>query len=594
MKRLSNEMGYALFLTILIIMVFSIMAVSLLSFTLSGAKRSSISENRIQAEELSEKGLQHILAEINDQLESELGESGLSVSEFKDKLNEVLDKYKCDINENIIVNDLTTGSYEVCISDYENSMKASGEENELKKIVKFVSTGESNNQNKQREYYVEIGVDSVPDALKYLLSTVEVEGEKKPSDGNIYLHGGIELYGDIKVGNHLFTHVQGPRLLGNHYYWMYTTLPLLYSSTGNSSSNIFLGGKLYQYSDQFYTHKDFDKGSYGENEYIKTSDDFYEDHLDWENSSSFYKESTLNDMFANKDKLPKIVNRDWKGNKVNINERIQEGLSALTPHTKINRDRVRSGLNSDHIIQFTYDKKKESTSIFKGKNKFKGGKITPKYTKNVKFLDGHHKFDSMYIKGNVFIGNLSTSNNPSNYDDITIEGYTENTGARIFVDGDVIIQGANLTSNLTIYTTGTVTVKHSTIQGYKFSDGIDGSLIVFAKGNIHLSNNSRYKNKPSELKGFFYSEDVLEMYGVGSNIKIHGGIAARRITLNAVRGNYLNESSDYADLKNPTNINSPSRLVIQYDTDLIENYLRLNPPEPIVREIDPSKLIDRK
>mgnify|MGYP001339330624 FL=1 len=103
-----------------------------------------------------------------------------------------------------------------------------------------------------------------------------------------------------------------------------------------------------------------------------------------------------------------------------------------------------------------------------------------------------------------------------------------------------------------------------------------------------------YIDQPSELKGFFYSEDALEMFGVGSNMKIHGGISAKRITLNAIRGNYHNKQRNWKYAINPTSLSSPSRLIIEYDTELIENYLKLNRPEEIVKELEAPKLIDRE
>src|SRR5699024_10849039 len=100
--------------------------------------------------------------------------------------------------------------------------------------------------------------------------------------------------------------------------------------------------------------------------------------------------------------------------------------------------------------------------------------------------------------------------------------------------------------NLTIYTTGNVTIRYPTIEGKEYLDGREGSLIMFSEGKINIANNSLYLDEPSELKGFFYSEQALEMFGVGINIKIHGGIAARRITLNAIRGNYRNENQSWS------------------------------------------------
>lgn len=592
MKHLRNDNGYALFLTVLVIVIFSILAVSLMSMVQSGNKRATVREHRTQAAELSEKGLQHIINEINKELKLALGTEGLSHSEFIKELESILDEYKCDLNKNIKVSDLETGSYDICISSYTNVIDESGEENELRKQVTFESIGESKKQKKNSVYVMEIGADTVPDALKYALSTIEPFGPKKTSDGNIYLHGGLEVYGDIKAGNHLFTHSHGPGLSGNLANWRETTLPSLFSSTGKGNANIVLGGSLYQFSDKF-NNKTLIKN--GNNYTRRTTENFYQNHLNWTNNQSEYKQSNLSNMFANQTNLPKIVKRDWSGNEVVIEDKINEA------NINIKANETEKGF--DYILSSTtkYSNIDTNKSLlfvgrnykrFEDNNYFQSGKIES--GTRTTFVRGNYKFDKMYIKGNVVIGNGTTSDYSSYYDNITIEGYTKDRGAQLFVDGNVTIQGANLKSNLTIYTTGSVTIRHTTIEGKEFSNNREGSLIVFSKERVQLANNSLYKSQASELKGFFYSEQALEMFGVGSNIKIHGGIAARRITLNAIRGNYRNETQSWSAAINPTSLNSQSRLVIQYDTELIENFLKLNPPEPIIREIDPSELIDRR
>lgn len=588
MKYFNSHKGYALFLTLLIIVIVSIMFISLVSLVQSGAKRTTTREHYTQATELSEKGLQHILSEIEYELRVALGLEGLSHTDFVNTLESILDNYTCDNNKNIKRLDLETGSYDICISNYQNVIDESGEENDLRKRVTFQSIGEADQQTKTVEYVVDIGADTVPDALKYALSTVEPKGNKQKGDGNIYLHGGLEIYGDIKVGNHLFTHDHGPELLSGYANWRLTTFPSLYPSTGNGNAKIVLGGGLYRFNDKFYK---IDTSRSGNNYTRLTYESFYNGHLDW-NRSQYYRNSTIEEMFANKENLPRLVSRDWSGNEVNINQRIEEAKLNINPARTINGSSswgvtTYSNIDDDKELKFSGNKNKE----FKDDNKFIAGKIDNQ--SDVKFRKGNYQFDSMYIKGNLTIGNGSTSNYRNNYDNVTIEGYTKDRGAQLFVDGNVTIQGANLKSNVTIYTTGTVTIRHTTIEGKTFSNNREGSLIVFSKGKVHLANNSLYLNEASELKGFFYSEDVFEMFGVGSNIKVHGGIAARRITLNAIRGNY-NGGNSWKYAVNPRSINSPSRLVIQYDTELIENFLKLNPPEPVIREVDPSELIDRK
>src|SRR5690606_11061533 len=110
-------------------------------------------------------------------------------------------------------------------------------------------------------------------------------------------------------------------------------------------------------------------------------------------------------------------------------------------------------------------------------------------------------------------------------------------------------------------------------------NGYDGSLIIFANQAINIANISVNQDEPSNIKGFFYSEDALEMYGVGSNIKIDGGISAKRIVLNAIRGRA--SDSDFHGAQKYSNryyegVNgqksSKSRLWIVYNPDIIKTY----------------------
>src|SRR5699024_7770974 len=148
MVNLRNKNGYALFLTLLVIVIFGILSVSLISILQSGNKRAYTREHHTQASELSEKGLQHIVNKINSELKTALGIEGLSRSEFTEQLEVILNKYKCDLDGNLVSSNLETGSYNVCISEYANVTNDTGEINELRKRVTFRSLGNSSNQTK--------------------------------------------------------------------------------------------------------------------------------------------------------------------------------------------------------------------------------------------------------------------------------------------------------------------------------------------------------------------------------------------------------------------------------------------------------------
>lgn len=167
----------------------------------------------------------------------------------------------------------------------------------------------------------------------------------------------------------------------------------------------------------------------------------------------------------------------------------------------------------------------------------------------------------------------------------------------IFVNGDLTIRGADAEFNSIMYVMRDVTIEYSRINGL----GQNGSLIIFANGNINIRNNSVNQDEPSNIKGFFYSEQALEMFGVGSNIRIEGGISARRIVLNAIRGRASNQN--FSGAQKITNndyfegaqnqIGKLSRLQIIYDPEIINTYADIKSREPVIKNLDPPKIINR-
>ena len=103
------------------------------------------------------------------------------------------------------------------------------------------------------------------------------------------------------------------------------------------------------------------------------------------------------------------------------------------------------------------------------------------------------------------------------------------------------------------------------------------------------------------IKGYFYSNEVFEMYGVGSNIRIEGGISAQQIVLNAIRGRASNnyfvnsqrvKSKYYEERENQAD--KPSRLQVIYNPEIINTYSNLKQQEPVIYNVDPPKEIKRE
>lgn len=201
---------------------------------------------------------------------------------------------------------------------------------------------------------------------------------------------------------------------------------------------------------------------------------------------------------------------------------------------------------------------------------------------------------NIYIYGTASISGDLIIHNPNSY--IYINGYTTinklNLDGKMYVSNSTNIQN-DLNTNGTIYVSGDAKIQN-------LSNTSGGTLVLLADGHIDISNNNEFNDDPKVINAFFYSNSQLEIYGVGSNLKIIGGIYGNPIILNAVKGKseespFLGSFSANSYINNIYFQNSQnslppekSRLSIIYQKDLI-----LNPPKGIptvqklsVKEID--------
>lgn len=585
MKHLKNDHGYALFIAVLIIVLFSVLAVSLMTIVMSGAKKTEVREDITQATELSEKGLQHITNQINKELEDALGDNGIPRSEFAAKLTAILNQYKCDNEGGLHSFEKTTGDYDVCIDSFDNVKDENGNINDLRKLVTFRSIGEVNGRTKQVLSDIEIGAGSVPETLKYVLGSNIESRNPRNGEGNILIHGGADIRGDMKVDGHLITYDHGTAAYG----WIPSILPRALPVKKSISPKLVLGKNMYRIISRPST------GSERNHNLYLSNDNF--------NSRMYSRETNPENLFDS-GYAPQIVKRNPVPNNIKIKEhRDSYYFNQNTPGVQVvslgEAARFSDYTNMEKPVfprikvcsWFNCKEYYDREFTLYNNNRFKklasGNDVTIRY--------GDHFFDEgLYVRGNLMVGNNRSTDNPNERDNISLEG-------PMYIDGNVTIQGANLESHSIMYVDGDVTIRFSSINGKKLKDGSTGTLIVFATGNIYLANNSVNSDTPSTIKGYFYSEQFFEMYGVGSNIRVEGGISAKRIVLNSIRGRSSNRSfpgayyysgSYYEGVNGQKN--RDSRLQVVYDIELIENYLKLNPPEPVIYDVDPPQLIDRK
>lgn len=206
--------------------------------------------------------------------------------------------------------------------------------------------------------------------------------------------------------------------------------------------------------------------------------------------------------------------------------------------------------------------------------------------------------EGMYVDKDLTIGDrFNESNDINDYEKIKLSG-------PIYVNGNLTIRGVDLEANALIYVNGEVKILNSRIRGLN-ENGKEGSLIVLAKQPIEIANISSYQNEASKIRGFFYTEDEFEIFGVGSKIRIEGGVSAKKVVLNAIRGRaqrgvgftgaqkILSGYEGTGYIKSPIydyfesvigqkRNNTESRLQIIYNPDIITTYSDLKEQEPTI------------
>lgn len=637
MHNIKSEKGYSLFLTVLIVVLFSILAVSLLAIVMSGTSKNMIREDFTQANELSEKGFQHIVNQINYELQQNILEKGVSETQFKSLFLSVLNKYKCPSTgeEYPIIGTGDTGAYQTCIDRWEDDATTET----LKKVV-IKSSGIVNEHVKTFETTVLMGADGLPVPLKYVLSTnASKECQEDMSkctngEGNLYLHGSSTIIGDMKVDQNLivsdmvFTPARAEDYIIKEVYWLESQLP------DAIDSEIKLGGSIYKYHLPNYLKKH----SILQSKY-REKINAYNSHINMNVfSSAEYEEVTnIKDAFFNH--APEIGDKQYFQDDIKITENIESfkyhysdsGVVQINSfdfklfeghrtYKNINNNNplyayfCTKGIIFDCLLNLnrTYTGKFYLVGNNNNIHKFAvtqdlhiGRELTDLFNEGikVKINDRHGEQGGIYVGRNLIIGRGLTSNLESSVSEPNVNVEID---GNIFVNGDLTITGVDGKFHSIIYVNGDVTIDRSRFSGIN-KHGKEGSLIIFANGKINIVKNRLFKNEPDVLKGFFYSREGIEIYGSASNLKIEGGLSAPKIVINSIRGragiggllgvikpfspaqHYVFGYYETAD----NQVGKPSRIQLEYDADILNTYSDLS-VDPYIYNVVKPTIIDRK
>lgn len=542
MKRLiKNEKGYTLILTVAIIVIFTVLGLSLLTLTSSGIKKNENRQNTVQAQDLSDKGIKYAVDDLQQYLENQIKNNPMGKTQFYNLLENTI---KVNCPDGIEIPGEKASQTKVCIDNVE--MISNEEKDRYKRLVTFKSTGIVNGKKQTTTSKVIIGTDTIPDQLRYALSTND--------GGDLYLNGGVEIQGDIKTDGNL--------VIANNAFWDDIDTPRWVSSVGprlikdarSVTPKIIMreSGKSIYFINQNYP------SSWNANSFFTNYNNFLDNYTKLspfeDNSKNFLKNNLLNT--PNLD----IVTKSLPSDNIDVLSKIQEKNIGSVDYRFNN-------LNISYNNNPTSNYNRNNTIVIGAPNCIK-----------------YNKRGQCTQYGDVYSGNMQISSNNS----LSLRG-------SYYVNGDLSITNTNLKSDALIYVKGDVTIKYSTLQGMDSNS----TLIIFANGNINISNisaGSAY-NQPSTIKGFFYSKSDMTMYGVGSNIRLTGGISSKRLILTALRGNTLLDNSGNVTSPDSTNNQKlrDSRLKITYDENLIKQYTSFlrDEKEEYITQLNTPEFVER-
>ncbi|WP_191555891.1 hypothetical protein [Metabacillus idriensis] len=529
MKKM-NQDGYALLNVILVFTIVTIAGLALLASVVSSRHFVAYSETYTEELAEAEKTMETATAELEHGIET-----------INNRISSInIQTLPAEINS--LQNTLDAKSTEYAISI--QTVKDLSETNKLflRKAVIEVPVGTS----KRKSIKKTITISTFPDVFRHSVVT----------EGNLTLNGAVDIKGDLFVNRTVNISHAGKFSTtdwwGNEtVYRPSTTYP---SIEGNLTVKGINGGTKY------YTGVEPNFSPIQSNQNI---------------TDYFTKAPTFKDrnVSFNQFNINQLIN-EKKGNFYSLYNKVRNVVEwgSVKNNTVINQDILfnnKLNLSSNRLTI------KGDLFLLNGLNIDQGGKLTVEgnlYIYNNGWLNSNSltgtieltkRNNYMYIQGN------------SNIKDLTFNG-------QMFSNGEISISD-NLSMNGTMYVSENVSIRNLSNQS-------GGTAVILSEGNIQVANNNVYERNIRVLDAFLYSNKDLEIYGVGSNMKIRGGIYGRNIKLNATKGetypkdgysNYVQnldlsrfDSIGYLYIqKKQQNPSLKSRLQIEFKPDLI-----LNPP----------------
>ncbi len=534
-KKLNDDSGYALLTVLLVSVLVFLLAMSLFFITSNGTKKTVVREHLVQAQELSEKGLKHLLNQINNELNDAIKNNNgtMTKPEFLESMSKILEKYSCDTNTLGKLKE-SDGNYEACLNDL-------GDEDEVFRKVEFVSKGLKGKQEKEVKTQMKIGADSTLGALNYAINVPKskecLENSRNcfPGEGNVLLHGGVNILGNIRVDGDIGTVDKARIGYGNNSYWVPTHLPSIRPVSGIGRANLSLGGEVYEIRDvdRISNVREYDR-------HIASN------MANGSGSRAKFVEATSNLNRVFKD-APRIVNADKKVDEVDV-------------VSIINNTRNTTNVNTLFLSDISY------TSNLNRPTKVYGDLMIGDFSNRPR-KRGVELRNTLYVEGNLHVRHADLLANALIYvkGNVTIEESTIGT----------LTNNQNEDGTLFIFSEGTIRMVNNSVN-------LDDPSVI---------NGFFYANDAVEMYGA--GSNIYIRGGLSANRLVFNAVKGKtRSTRDRV--NNITEQYGNTYYQRPRNQGDNSRLTVEYDPEIIEKHHSLNNEEDLIQEVLPPVIINRE
>ncbi|WP_028987470.1 hypothetical protein [Thermicanus aegyptius] len=551
-----EEKGYTLVTVLLLFLAISFILMSMLELSVTSHSSVAAQENLLRARQNAENGTLEATAKLRNEINNlNLHLSNANIDVIKSQLNGIYQKISANTPEYEYKIDNTTREelgYDIANGLYSEK-------------VEIVTVGKSGGS--RQTYRKTLVLTTMADVFKYELVT----------PGNLDLNGAAYLEGDVYVGGDLTTHNQASFkytfFIFDRTAWVDTAYPAI-------NGNLTLDGQLKVKDANGTNPRTVEKTKENLNKFFSIAPNLKPASL------TLPDNNLVNQAFRN----PKITripstshtadDYDYEEDKTFTSSTKFDNLFGFLYNKFTIHHGVTIRVHGDLVVDGSLEMESNSKLIVDGDIYIKGPAVL---RGTIQVGQGRH----LYIKGDetsllgmifdlikdIFGDIFGDKSFVTVIDNLTFNG-------SMYVNGNLAVN-KHLNANSAIYAKGDIDINDLNNEG-------GGTLILLSGRNIGMYNNNQYADTPKEINAYLYSTNQLTIYGVGSNIKINGGVFAASIELNTTKG--ITQESDfsvdgkdamrvgplYFDPRQLTLPPTKSRLSIYYKKEMI-----LNPPSGI-------------